>query len=128
MNRAVSPAPGRMRPRSSAAVSNARTTVVPTAHVLRPAAFEASLASLDDAKARAMPGVTVVRDGDFVGVAAPDLPTALHPSQPEPNPTANHHLSSLRPPQMGVPTGLTRGGEEVNTGRNRPSPPPINQS
>ena len=39
MNSPVSPAPGRMRPRSSAAVSSARTTVVPTAHVLRPAAF-----------------------------------------------------------------------------------------
>jgi hypothetical protein len=29
--------------------------------------------------------------------AAPDLPSALNPSQPELNPTANHHLSSLRP-------------------------------
>jgi len=44
--------------------------------VLRPAAFEATLASLDAARAEAMPGVRVVRDGDFVGVVAPDLYTA----------------------------------------------------
>ena len=40
--------------------------------VLRPPAFDAKLVSLDTSKAEAMPGVTVVRDGDFVGVAAPD--------------------------------------------------------
>jgi isoquinoline 1-oxidoreductase len=39
---------------------------------LRPAAFEATLVSLDAAKAEAMPGVKVVRDGDFVGLVAPD--------------------------------------------------------
>lgn len=39
--------------------------------VLRPAAFAATLASLDASAAQAMPGVTVVREGDFVGVAAP---------------------------------------------------------
>jgi isoquinoline 1-oxidoreductase len=40
--------------------------------VLRPAAFDATLESLDASAARTLPGVTVVRDGDFVGVAAPD--------------------------------------------------------
>jgi isoquinoline 1-oxidoreductase len=39
--------------------------------VLRPGAFGATLASLDAREAKAMPGVTVVQDGDFVGVAAP---------------------------------------------------------
>lgn len=39
--------------------------------VLRPSAFGATLISCDDAAAKAMSGVTVVRDGDFVGVAAP---------------------------------------------------------
>jgi isoquinoline 1-oxidoreductase len=39
--------------------------------VLRPAAFDAQLTSLDTAKAEAMEGVTVVHDGNFVGVAAP---------------------------------------------------------
>jgi isoquinoline 1-oxidoreductase len=40
--------------------------------VLRPASFGAKLVSVDTAAASAMPGVTVVRDGDFVGVTAPD--------------------------------------------------------
>ena len=39
--------------------------------VLRAPAFGATLVSLDSREAQAMPGVTVVRDGDFVGVAAP---------------------------------------------------------
>jgi nicotinate dehydrogenase subunit B len=38
--------------------------------VLRPAGFGATLSSLDASAAQAMPGVTVVHDGDFVGVAA----------------------------------------------------------
>jgi nicotinate dehydrogenase subunit B len=44
--------------------------------VLRPAAFQATLASLDAGKAEKIPGVKVVRDAEFVGVVAPDLPTA----------------------------------------------------
>jgi CO/xanthine dehydrogenase Mo-binding subunit len=44
--------------------------------ILRAPAFEASLVSLDPKKAEALPGVKVVRDGDFVGVVAPDLYTA----------------------------------------------------
>ncbi len=44
--------------------------------VLYPPSFGATLASLDSHAAEAMPGVKVVRDGDFVGVAAPDPPTA----------------------------------------------------
>jgi Aerobic-type carbon monoxide dehydrogenase, large subunit CoxL/CutL homologs len=39
--------------------------------VLRPAAYGATLVSLDASAAEKMPGVVVVRDGDFVGVAAP---------------------------------------------------------
>ncbi|HEU4419272.1 MAG TPA: molybdopterin cofactor-binding domain-containing protein, partial [Planctomycetota bacterium] len=39
--------------------------------VLRPSAFGAKLKSLDDKAAAAMPGVTVVRDGDLTGVVAP---------------------------------------------------------
>ncbi|MBC8094550.1 MAG: molybdopterin-dependent oxidoreductase, partial [Akkermansiaceae bacterium] len=39
--------------------------------VLRPAAFEATLASLDTKSAEALAGVKVVRDGNFVGVVAP---------------------------------------------------------
>ncbi|MSU49536.1 MAG: isoquinoline 1-oxidoreductase [Opitutus sp.] len=39
--------------------------------ILRPAAFGATLVSLDASAADAMPGVKVVHDGDFVGVVAP---------------------------------------------------------
>ncbi len=38
--------------------------------ILRPAAFGATLASIDTREAEQIPGVTVVRDGNFVGVAA----------------------------------------------------------
>jgi nicotinate dehydrogenase subunit B len=41
------------------------------AKVLRPPRFGASLASADLSAAQAMPGVVVVRDGDFVAAAAP---------------------------------------------------------
>ncbi|HLV81209.1 MAG TPA: molybdopterin cofactor-binding domain-containing protein, partial [Chthonomonadaceae bacterium] len=41
--------------------------------VLRPTAFNAELKSLNTRDAEAMPGVTVVHDGSFVGVAAPTL-------------------------------------------------------
>lgn len=44
--------------------------------ILRPPSFGASLVSLDTRRAEALPGVTVVRDGDFVGVAAPSPETA----------------------------------------------------
>jgi CO/xanthine dehydrogenase Mo-binding subunit len=40
--------------------------------ILRPSGFKASLVSLDDEAAKKLSNVTVVRDGDFVGVAAPD--------------------------------------------------------
>ena len=44
--------------------------------VVRPSAMGATLASLDDGGARGMANVTVVRDGNFVGVAAPKPWTA----------------------------------------------------
>ena len=40
--------------------------------VVRPIAFGASLTSADLSAAKAMPGVVALRDGDFIGVAAPD--------------------------------------------------------
>jgi nicotinate dehydrogenase subunit B len=39
--------------------------------VLRPPSFDATIISYEDAAAKAMPGVVVVRDGDFAGAAAP---------------------------------------------------------
>src|SRR5437899_1229964 len=45
--------------------------------VVRPAAFNATLLSADTKAAEAMPGVTVVRDGNFIGVAAPNPQAAM---------------------------------------------------
>jgi len=39
--------------------------------VLRPPSFGATLLSCDDAAAKAIPGAVIVRDGDFIGAAAP---------------------------------------------------------
>jgi isoquinoline 1-oxidoreductase len=44
--------------------------------VVRPSAFGATLASADTRAAEKLPGVKVVRDGDFVGVVAPSLGAA----------------------------------------------------
>jgi nicotinate dehydrogenase subunit B len=44
--------------------------------VLRPPSFGAELVSVDLGGAKALPGVTVVHDSDFVGVAAPSLEAA----------------------------------------------------
>ena len=44
--------------------------------VLRPSGFRGTLASLDAAEAQQMVKVSVVHDGDFVGVVAPDPTTA----------------------------------------------------
>jgi CO/xanthine dehydrogenase Mo-binding subunit len=44
--------------------------------VLRPSAMGATLTAVEDAAARAVPGAVVVRDGEFVGVAAPRLAAA----------------------------------------------------
>ena len=45
--------------------------------IVRPDAYGATVVSVDDARARAMPGVTVVRDGEFIGVVAPSERAAL---------------------------------------------------
>ena len=40
--------------------------------ILRPTSFKATLVSLDSTEAEKIPGVRVLRDGNFVGVTAPD--------------------------------------------------------
>ncbi len=80
--------------------------------VLRPATIGATLLSFDDAAARAIPNVVVVRDGDFAGVAAPDemvaaralaLLRAEWSSSPQPShrDVFDHLRSTSRP---GTPT------------------------
>jgi nicotinate dehydrogenase subunit B len=49
--------------------------------VVRPATFNATLISSDSKAAEAMPGVSVVRDGNFIGVAAIDQQTAAKAAQ-----------------------------------------------
>ena len=45
--------------------------------ILRPPSVGAKLESIDTARAEKVSGVTVVHDGEFVGVVAPDEPTAM---------------------------------------------------
>ena len=85
--------------------------------VVRPPAIGATPKSVDDSKARAIPGVTVVRDGDFIGVVAPNervakaaaaavvvdwnLPTGL----PTSDTIFDHLKQTAEPPRGGsVPT------------------------
>jgi len=49
--------------------------------VVRPDGFNAKLLSVDTSAAEKMPGVQVVRDGDFIGVVAPDMYTAEKAAQ-----------------------------------------------
>jgi isoquinoline 1-oxidoreductase len=44
--------------------------------ILRAPSYNAKLVAADLSKAKAVPGVTVVQDGDFIGVVAPDITTA----------------------------------------------------
>ena len=49
--------------------------------IVRPSSIGASLVSVDDGPVKAMSGVTVVRDGDFVGVVAPNERAAARASR-----------------------------------------------
>jgi nicotinate dehydrogenase subunit B len=80
--------------------------------VLRPPAFGATLTALDARAARAMPGVLVVRDGDFIGVAAAseraaDEARAAIRAQwkTEPQPSSSELFSYLK-------KNVEEGGEE----------------
>jgi isoquinoline 1-oxidoreductase len=49
--------------------------------IVRPAAFHAKLTSCDTSQAEKIPGVSVVHDGDFIGVSAADVMTADRAAQ-----------------------------------------------
>jgi nicotinate dehydrogenase subunit B len=57
-------------------VSDMKVTGMLYGKILRPPSYEAKLIDADITKAQAMPGVVVVHDGNFIGVAAPDVRTA----------------------------------------------------
>jgi isoquinoline 1-oxidoreductase len=87
--------------------------------VLRPSAFGATLESIDTSAAEAMPGVRVIRDGDFVGVTAPNPLTAAHALDAirakwiaKPQPSSADLFDYLR--KNASEGGAGRGGE--NTG------------
>lgn len=73
--------------------------------VVRPATFNATLISVDTRAAEAMPGVRVVRDGNFIGVTAPDEPTATRAAEAvvakwksPPQPSSAELMKILRKP------------------------------
>ena len=85
--------------------------------ILRPAAFHATLKSLDASAAKAMPSVTVVQDGDFVGVVAStpkDAAKALAALQAEwqsgPQPSGQTLYAQLRP-SPAAPTANGASGQ-----------------
>jgi nicotinate dehydrogenase subunit B len=90
--------------------------------VMRPPSYDARLASLDTKAAEAMPGVTVVRDGDFVGVTAPNSHTAakaiaaLRPGwqSPEQQPSAAGLFELLKKPPADAQGG--RGSAPSGSG------------
>jgi isoquinoline 1-oxidoreductase len=90
--------------------------------IVRPSAFNAALGSIDAKAAETTPGVKVVVDGNFIGVAAPDQQTATKaanaitadwksPAQP-----SNAELFDL----LRKPSTERRGGGEGGGGGARP--------
>lgn len=85
--------------------------------ILRPSAFEASLLSVDTKVAEAMEGVKVVREGDLVGVTAPDTliaGRALDAIKAEwltkPQPSSKELFVYLKQNAGGIGGGRTGGG------------------
>jgi isoquinoline 1-oxidoreductase len=91
--------------------------------VLRPERVGATLASVDTSPAAAMEGVTVVRDGDFVGVAAPSEPaarrglTAIRAEWKSPPDAPKDLFAALKqPPQPGASRGFSGGRGNFSRG------------
>lgn len=90
--------------------------------IVRPAAFNASLVSVDVKSAEAMPGVKVVTDGTFIGVVAPDAQTANKAANAiavdwkTPGQPSNKELFDV----LRQPAGNQRGGGEGGGGGSRP--------
>ena len=88
--------------------------------IVRPSAYGATLASVNDAAARRMPGATVVRDGNFVGVAA-DKPWIAD--------QAAAAIAAQWTPQPGQPSSATIYGYlKANAETPAPRPPAVEQA
>lgn len=84
--------------------------------IVRPSVFNASLVSVDSREAEAMPGVKVVRDGTFIGVAAPSAQIAALAAsaikvewKAEPQPSAKDLFDYLRRQGAPAPQANVRG-------------------
>src|SRR5436190_890032 len=91
--------------------------------IVRPAAFNSTLVSVDTKASEALPGVKVVTDGTFIGVVAPDQQTATRAANAiavdwkTPGQPSNKDLFDvLRQP----PTNQRGGGGEGGGAGNRP--------
>ena len=100
--------------------------------VLRPPAYEATLVSADTSQAEAMRGVVVVRDGSFIGVAAPDVLTAARAIEAikaewstKPQPTSAELFASLKGNAAAAPPSAEAEGEQrlqrTSTSPHRPT-------
>jgi len=92
--------------------------------IVRPAGFKATLLSSDTKAAEAMQGVTVVHDGDFIGVTAPDQQTASRAANAiavhwkAPGQPSNAELFSYlrnHPPESGGGGGGGGGGRPMGS-------------
>lgn len=90
--------------------------------VLRPSGFRGTLASLDAAEAQRMTKVSVVHDGDFVGVVAPDPTTAtralgaMKAQWNTPQQTSETELYDYLRKKSGGPFARGEGGGRSETG------------
>ena len=91
--------------------------------IIRPSAFHAKLASVDTKAAEQMPGITVVHDGDFIGIAAADpqkLPAAAEAIKAEwkaePQPSSRELYSYLKshPAEANRGTGDEAGDAAID--------------
>jgi nicotinate dehydrogenase subunit B len=83
--------------------------------ILRPPSYDAKLLEADVSKAKAMTGVIVVRDGNFIGVAAPDVRTANRAMQTI---DAKWEEAAEQPSNANIFDYLVKNAKEENGGRN----------
>jgi isoquinoline 1-oxidoreductase len=92
--------------------------------IVRPDGNGATLGTVDDSRARAMASVTVVRDGDFIGVVAPNERAARRAAEairaewriPEGQPSSDtvyEHYKKTEAPASGLSTSLRASGPIV---------------